>query len=136
MGGRGSGSGGGGGGGNGGKSREGKWYGVKFEKNGREMQQYIMHKGGNMYIKSDVAAIGKKVAAKKITVEQMAKNIEKSGGKNVEIISAKQYKKLADARSKERENKPDYEMGIGTQWGNKNNRRAARMSRLASRRKK
>lgn len=36
-------------------------------------------------------------------------------------------------RHEERANRPDYEMGIGTEWGNANNRKAARQSRLAGR---
>lgn len=49
------------------------------------------------------------------------------------------FKKLSaediEKARKQKSEKPDYEMGIRTPWGNKDNRKAARQSRLASRRK-
>lgn len=54
---------------------------------------------------------------------------EKTGFKK---LSASDIKK----RRKQKNDKPDYEMGLGTPWGNKDNRRAARKSRLASRRRR
>ena len=47
------------------------------------------------------------------------------------------YKELSKAdivaMHEKRRNKPDYEHGLGTPWGNKDNREAARASRLADR---
>lgn len=65
-------------------------------------------------------------------IQQIRNNQGKSGVK-IENISGGELKAMREARQEAERNKPDYEMGIGTPWGNKDNRRAARMSRLAGR---
>lgn len=65
-------------------------------------------------------------------VKTIRDNQGKSGVK-IENISGGELKSMREARQEAERNKPDYEMGIGTPWGNKDNRRAARMSRLAGR---
>ena len=65
-------------------------------------------------------------------IKQIKSNQSASGVK-IEKVSGKELKAIRDAYREEQRNKPDYEMGIGTPWGNKDNRRAARQSRLAGR---
>lgn len=65
-------------------------------------------------------------------IKQIKSNQSASGVK-IEKVSSKELKAIRDAYREEQRNKPDYEMGIGTPWGNKDNRRAARQSRLAGR---
>lgn len=65
-------------------------------------------------------------------IKQIRNNQSKSGVK-IENISGGELKAMREARKEAERNKPDYEMGLGTPWGNKENRRAARMSRLAGR---
>lgn len=65
-------------------------------------------------------------------IKQIRNNQGKSGVK-IENISGGELKAMREARQEEQLNKPDYEMGIGTPWGNSDQRRAARVSRLAGR---
>lgn len=64
--------------------------------------------------------------------ECFAKRMTENGA-TVKTYTKKQLAAHDEARRKENANKPDYEMGIGVPWGNKNNRKAARVSRLAGR---
>ena len=48
-------------------------------------------------------------------------------------LSDTDIKKMRASRAEERAKKPDYELGGGVPWGNKDQRRAARMSRLTGR---
>lgn len=63
---------------------------------------------------------------------RMRENQANSGVK-YEPISSNDLQAMLERYREERRNAPDYEMGIGTPWGNKDNRRAARASRLAGR---
>ena len=65
-------------------------------------------------------------------IQQIRNNQGKSGVK-IENISGGELKAMREARQEAERNKPDYEMGLGTPWGNKDNRRAARIARLAGR---
>lgn len=56
-----------------------------------------------------------------------------TSGAQIERMTAAQAKQIHDDYLKERQNRPDYESGLGTPWGNAENRRAARQMRLQSR---
>ena len=71
-------------------------------------------------------------ASGRMTVPEIAKRMTENGA-TVKTYTKKQLAAHDEARRKENANKPDYEMGIGVPWGNKNNRKAARASRLAGR---
>ena len=58
---------------------------------------------------------------------------QSTSGVRIENVSSGELNSIREARREAERNKPDYEMGIGTPWGNKDNRRAARASRLAGR---
>lgn len=87
-----------------------------------------------------------KSGRKIVTVQKTAAGVTLVDG----AVSKYDYDKLKDAaKSKEgykelskadiaamhekRRNKPDYEHGLGTPWGNKDNRKAERASRLSDR---
>ena len=59
------------------------------------------------------------------------RNNQSNSGVKIERVSGDELKAMRQARREEQ--KPDYEMGIGTPWGNSDQRRAARVSRLAGR---
>ena len=65
-------------------------------------------------------------------IKRIRNNQGKSGVK-IENISGGELKAMREARQEAERNKPDYEMGLGTPWGNKDNRKAARIARLAGR---
>ena len=72
------------------------------------------------------------LASGRMTVPEIAKRMTENGA-TVKTYTKTQLSAHDEARRKEIANKPDYEMGIGVPWGNKNNRKAARASRLAGR---
>ena len=65
-------------------------------------------------------------------IRQIRSN-QSTSGVRIERVSGSELRTMREARREAERNKPDYEMGIGTPWGNKDNRRAARASRLAGR---
>lgn len=67
-----------------------------------------------------------------MTVPEIAKRMAENGA-TVKTYTKKQLAAHDEARWKEIANKPDYELGGGVPWGNKENRKAARASRLAGR---
>ena len=74
----------------------------------------------------------KSPASGRMTVPEIAKRM----AENVATVKTYTKKQLAahdEARWKEIANKPDYELGGGVPWGNKDARKAARASRLAGR---
>lgn len=88
-----------------------------------------------------------KIGSRTVTVQKTATGVTLVDGA---VRKKYDYDKLKDAaKSKEgykelsmadiaamhekRRNKPDYEHGLGTPWENKDNREAARISRLANR---
>lgn len=71
-------------------------------------------------------------ASGRMTVPEIAKRMTENGA-TVKTYTKTQLAAHDEARRKEIANKPDYEMGIGVPWGNKNNRKAARTARLAGR---
>lgn len=69
--------------------------------------------------------------ANDIISKEMANKLLKNG--KAKPISKAEMNKIKTARNKERAAKPDYELGGGVPWGNKENRKATRASRLAGR---
>lgn len=70
-------------------------------------------------------------ATNDVVSNELANKLLKNG--NARPISKTEMSRIKTERNKERASKPDYEMGIGVPWGNKNNREAARKSRLEGR---
>lgn len=68
----------------------------------------------------------------RMTVPEIAKRMAENGA-TVKTYNKKQLAAHDEARQKEIANKPDYELGVGVPWGNKDARKAARASRLAGR---
>lgn len=68
----------------------------------------------------------------RMTVPEIAKRMAENGA-TVKTYTKKQLAAHDEARRKEIANKPDYELGIGVPWSNKDGRQAARASRLAGR---
>ena len=110
----------------------GKWFGVSVTNSGGKKTEYFFKQNG----KSTLMRIGLQATPKQstITPQKFVENAQRNS-RNVNIISPTETSKRIEKRKKERANKPDYEMGIGTPYGNKENRKAARRSRIASRRK-
>lgn len=109
---------------------DGKWFGVEVISNGgRKTQYFFKQENGTTLIRKGLQAAPTKSP---ITAQKFVENAKKNN-KNVEIISPTDTKLRIDKRNKEMSEKPDYEMGIKTPWGNKGNREAARRSRLQTR---
>lgn len=70
-------------------------------------------------------------ATNDVVSKEIANKLLKNG--KARPISKTEMSKIKTERNKERAAKTDYEMGVGVQWGNKNNREAARKSRLEGR---
>lgn len=66
-----------------------------------------------------------------VVSKEIANKLLKNG--KARPISKTEMSKIRTEQNKERAAKPDYEMGIGVPWGNKNSREAARKSRLVGR---
>ena len=90
-------------------------------------------RAGKTYNVSDLGKIPQLMKTSK-SISELAQTAAKSGN-TVTILSPAQMQARVDERRKEREARAgiDYELGGGVPWGNKNNRRAARQGRLATR---
>lgn len=53
--------------------------------------------------------------------------------KTAKLLTKSETSKIKSAREKTVREKPDYQLGIGLPWGNAQERRTARMNRLATR---
>ncbi len=110
----------------------GKWFGVSVINNGGKKTDYFFKQDRS----GTMMRVGLSAAPQKASIEPQ-KFVEnaKSRNRSVKIIPPSETSRLIGKRNEQQSNKPDYEMGLGTFYGNKDNRRAARKSRLASRRK-
>lgn len=88
---------------------------------------------GKTYNVSDLSKIPQLMKTSK-SISELAQTAAKNGN-TVTILSPAQMQARVDERRREREARAgiDYELGVGVPWGNKNNRRAARQGRLATR---
>lgn len=108
----------------------GKWFGVSVLNNGgKRKDYYFKQEKSGVLMKVGLAAAPKKTT---VTPQEFVKNA-KERSRSVDIISPKETNRRIDERNRERSNKPDYEFGTGTPWGNKDGRKAARDSRLSGR---
>lgn len=111
----------------------GKWFGVRVTNNGGTTKEYFFRQTENTTLmRTSLAESAKKspVSAQKFVSNARERN------SRVEIINPLEVERRTRERNQERLSRPDYEHGIGTEWGNRNNREAARASRLASRRRR
>lgn len=97
-------------------------------KDGRRLS-YRSRQGG---LVTGIDDVRESPASGRMTVPEIAKRMAENGA-TVKTYTKKQLAAHDEARRKENANKPDYEMGIGVPWGNKDARKAARASRLATR---
>lgn len=95
-------------------------------KNGK-VTNYVVTNGGLREVRTASPAPKSKTMT---TQEQVKKMLENS---NTKFLSKSDIDKLRKQYQEDRANTPDYELGGGVPWGNKNNRRAARQGRLATR---
>ena len=68
----------------------------------------------------------------KMSLSEIAKRARENGYR-VEVLNAKETAERDEARKKENRSKPDYELGMGVPWGNKEYRKTARRNRMTSR---
>lgn len=111
----------------------GKWFGISVtDKAGRNTEYFFKQTKAStlMRIGLDRSANGTDIKP-----QTMVKNAKRQGW-DVKIITPKETEELMNKRDEERKKRPDYEMGTGTKWGNRANRRAAKESRLSSRRRR
>lgn len=111
----------------------GKWFGVRVTNDGGAIREYFFRQTENTTLmRTSLAESAKKspVSAQKFVSNARERN------SRVEIINPSEVERRTRERNRERQSRPDYEHGIGTEWGNRNNREAARVSRLASRRRR
>ena len=93
----------------------------------------ISVKNIHILVEDALMDMGLKCAAREyIQYRQTRDNNREAGGKLLADISGF-LDRTCDEFTKENANKPDYELGVGVPWGNKENRKAARASRLAGR---
>lgn len=67
-----------------------------------------------------------------LTIEQIAARAE-ANGYQVVRYNKKQLAQHDRERREERANRPDYELGVGVSWGNKEYRKRARQNRINTR---
>ena len=116
------------GGSKGGGSIGAKGTGVEIEINNKKRQFFVSDTGLLVEISRNNA---RQNTGNLTTKEFIQKSIDSGKGT---FLSKTEVEKRRKKIQKERESNPDYEMGTGTPWENKNNRKAARISRLQSRR--
>lgn len=105
--------------------------GFQYTYNGKTYT--IMQRNGYAYDVSDLADIPSRIG-NGISASELAKRAV-NNGREVKVLSPAQIKERQEQRRKEREARAgiDYELGAGVPWSNKDNRRAARQGRLATR---
>lgn len=84
----------------------------------------------NGYITSFTDAEEKSVGG--LSINQIAERM-KNNGASVEIFTKSQLESLEKKANEERRNKPDYQLGYGVPWGNREYRKVARRNRLTTR---
>lgn len=105
-------------------------YGINVTaKDGTKINYIVRELGGKTYVRRDLAETPSPfpISGKEIAKRAMA------NGANVTLVTPSEMKKKQEAYSKELANKPDYELGTGVPWGNKDYRRTARMNRINTR---
>lgn len=111
----------------------GRWFGVRITNNGGTTREYFFRQDGTDTLMR--ASLSESARKSPISAQRFVENARQRN-RSVEIISPSEVERRARGRNQERAERPDYEHGLGAEWGNENNRRAARMSRLASRRRR
>lgn len=92
---------------------------------------YRTHENGRV---TDIDNFGDEKNVNGLSLSQIRDNARKQGH-TVESFTESQLKKIDEARSQRREAQRgvDYELGLGVPWGNRENRRRARLNRIADR---
>ena len=88
-------------------------------------------KDGAIYDVTDLANTPEKMNTKR-TASELIESMRDRGIK-VTVLTPKQMNDRERTRNIERENRPDYELGVGIPWGNKTSRKAARRGKMVSR---
>ena len=101
--------------------------GIAITHENGKVTNYVVTNGGLREVRTARPA----PKSKTMTTQEQVKNMLKNS--NTKFLSKSDIDKLRKQYQEDRANKPDYELGGGVPWGNKNNRRAARQGRLATR---
>lgn len=87
---------------------------------------FRLHSNGQI---TDIDDFGQQKNTNNLSLQDIAKRARESGY-SVKTYTSSELKDRDERRKKERENRPDYELGVGVPWGNAEYRRAARKNRI------
>ena len=90
---------------------------------------FRLHSNGRV---TDIDDFGESKNTNNLSLSEIAKRA-RDNGYSVKTYTASELKDRDERRKKERENRPDYELGVGVPWGNAEYRRTARRNRKATR---
>lgn len=107
-----------------------KTTGLTVTRDGKTTQYYFTESNGKNLYRRSLSEVPRPVPGN-MSQRDFAKKAQLNGAV-VKEIAGREIKKAMKARAKERASRPDYEMGLSTGFGNKDNRKAARTSRLVS----
>ena len=116
--------------GNSAKRRREKYASLVIDYGSGGKVEYRQAPDGRLYNADTMEFVGTKMSLKDV-----AERAQKAGYA-ANPYTAKQTAERDEARRKERENRPDYEVGYGTPWGNREYRRTARMNKINTRAQK
>ena len=86
---------------------------------------------GKMYDVTDLGEFPKLIGTG-MSGEEVLARLNKTGN-NPEILSPQQMQERVTKRNEERRNLPDYELGAGVPWGNREHRKVARRAKIRDR---
>lgn len=121
-------------GGRGGSSglSNGKIQAIEVDYGGGLKSSFRLHKDGMV---TDIDDWSEQHNTNNLSLQDIANRARKQGY-SVKTYTSSDLKERDEKRKKELENKPDYELGYGVPWGNREYRKTARINRINSRRRK
>ena len=111
---------------------DGKIRAIEVDYGGGLKSSFRLHKDGMV---TDIDDWAEQHNVNGLTLEQIAQNARKQGY-SVKTFTSSELKERDEKRMESWKNKPDYELGYGTPWGNREYRKTARRNRINNRRRK
>lgn len=118
-------------GGRGGSSglTSGKIQAIEVDYGNGSRSSFRLHSNGRV---TDIDNFGEQKNTNNLSLEEITKRA-RDNGYSVKTYTSSDLKDRDEKRRKERENRPDYELGVGVPWGNAEYRKTARRNRISTR---
>ena len=104
---------------------------IEVDYGGGLKSSFRLHKDGMV---TDIDDWTEQHNTNNLSLEEIAKRARESGY-SVKTFTSSDLKERDEKRKKSIENKPDYELGYGVPWGNREYRKTARRNRINNRRR-